>query len=534
MRKLFLFISILFVVSFKGYAQQRITGGSTINITEAPWQVILKQGSSYICGGSIIAPNFILTAKHCIEGVSPSAIQVVAGITCKNEASSSNTFSVSAIIPHPTLDVALLQLSTNLSYNSNRQAINYLSSTNSTYYSIGDTVMVSGWGWLTPNGYDPSNCLNAVNLHIISNQDAANALGEPVHDYEVACTGVGSVRQGACHGDSGGPLVNWSNTLNEYVLIGIVDWGRPDCSGNNSNSPSIFVRVSNIVSWINSSIYPISGPSPLCSGSSGTYTVANAPPSYTWTCGSYLTPGSASGNSKVFTASGSSGGLSWVAVNIGSTELVRKEVWVGKPSDIPTSHSVSMPQNTPTVITPPELTAYRQKMGITSYYWVWDQNTGGATLGSSYGATATVTIPGNGTYRLHAYGVNNCGNYTTGAPLFIFNISRSYSSSAYIMSAYPNPVSGQLNVNLEELETESSALSTSGSSISGSGGVSRAKPVYTIRLYNASGTQVLQTTASDPGTVQLNVGSLPNGIYTLHVTDGSASPPLTQHIVISH
>jgi hypothetical protein len=29
-----------------------------------------------------IAPDFILTAKHCIDGVSPGAIQVVAGITC--------------------------------------------------------------------------------------------------------------------------------------------------------------------------------------------------------------------------------------------------------------------------------------------------------------------------------------------------------------------------------------------------------------------------------------------------------------------
>jgi hypothetical protein len=276
----------------------------------------------------------------------------------------------------------------------------------------------------------------------------------------------------------------------------------------------------------------ISGSSLLCSGSSGTFYVSGAPSGYTWTSSSGLTAGSTSGYSKTFTGNTSDWVAGWVAVNLGSTELARKDVWVGKPYDIPSQHTVNMPVNTPTVITP-SLTAYRQKMGITSFYWVWSQNTGGATLGSSYGATATVTIPGNGTYSLHAYGINSCGGYTTGAPMFIYSISRSYSSS-YSMSAYPNPVSGQLNVNLEELETESTALSTSGSSISSSGGVSRAKPVYAIRLYNGSGTLVLQTTANDPGTVQLDVGSLPNGLYTLHVSDGSPSPPLTQHIVVSH
>jgi hypothetical protein len=45
---------------------------------------------------------------------------------------------------------------------------------------------------------------------------------------------------------------------------------------------------------------------------------------------------------------------------------------------------------------------------------------------------------------------------------------------------------------------------------------------------------VLQTTTGEAGTVQLNVGSLPDGIYTLHVHDGTDRVPLTQHIVISH
>jgi hypothetical protein len=95
-------------------------------------------------------PARSITAKHCATGLSPSAVQVVAGITCKNETASSNTFSVSEIILHPTMDVALLKLSTSISYNSSRQPVNYLISTDSAYYTVGNSAMVSGWGWLTP------------------------------------------------------------------------------------------------------------------------------------------------------------------------------------------------------------------------------------------------------------------------------------------------------------------------------------------------------------------------------------------------
>ena len=53
-------------------------------------------------------------------------------------------------------------------------------------------------------------------------------------------------------------------------------------------------------------------------------------------------------------------------------------------------------------------------MGITSFNWVWNANTGNATL-NNYGMYATVTIPGDGSYSLFAYGVNSCGgNYGYG------------------------------------------------------------------------------------------------------------------------
>ena len=160
-------------------------------------------------------------------------------------------FDVQQIITHPTLDVALLILESNIPVSNKTRSINFRSSLDTQYYNVGNKVSVSGWGWLTPDGYDPSQCLNSVDVNIISNATASIQLGETVSNYEIATAGIGSIRQGACHGDSGGPLVIWSNTLNDYVLIGVVSWGQPSCTGDNTNSPSVFVRVSKLISWIN-------------------------------------------------------------------------------------------------------------------------------------------------------------------------------------------------------------------------------------------------------------------------------------------
>lgn len=78
-------------------------------------------------------------------------------------------------------------------------------------------------------------------------------------------------------------------------------------------------------------IYPtITGPDVLDCGSPTAFTISYAPAGYTWSCSSNLTPGTASGNSKIFTATGS-GTSGWVAVNANGTELVRKTVSINLP-----------------------------------------------------------------------------------------------------------------------------------------------------------------------------------------------------------
>ncbi|MDR2234018.1 MAG: trypsin-like serine protease [Tannerella sp.] len=504
---------LVFVVAFQGLnAQQNITGGDDINITSVPWQVLVNVNGNDNGGGSIVAPNFILTAKHVVETspggsiYAPSAVKVYAGITCRSEKSSSNTFNVTNIIPHPTMDVALLQLSTNITFNSNRNAINWASTDNS-LYNAGRAVRVSGWGWLTPFGNAFAPCLQAVDVHIISNQDASNMLGTILAAYEMATTGVGSIRQGACNGDSGGPLTTLSNS-NEPMLIGVVNWALAGCSGNNGNSPSVYLRVSSILNWIGTNIINISGPNAICSGSSS-FSVSNAPNGFTWNSSSNLNISGSGTNVSVSTVSGANG-AGWISINHGGVELARKNVWIG----VPPTPLISGPSSVSTSSQP--VTYYANIQGytsstITNYEWSWQSDPANPMY--SYGNYINIYFNVAGSSRLSLRASNSCG-YSPWQYLYI-----NAGGSLYV-TYYPNPVSDVLNI---EVKTKDAVSARSIAAAS-----------YDIRLYDGQGTQLRQTVTKGESNTQFDVSGLPNGTYYLHVYDGVNAKPEMYQIIVKH
>lgn len=77
-----------------------------------------------------------------------------------------------------------------------------------------------------------------------------------------------------------------------------------------------------------SNVLIISGPSNVCSSSSFTFTVSNAPTGFNWTCSDGLSLSSPdSGTSATFV--GKTEGSAWVAINLNNNEIARKIITVG-------------------------------------------------------------------------------------------------------------------------------------------------------------------------------------------------------------
>jgi trypsin len=127
----------------------RIVGGDVIGIEKAPHQISLQDGSFHICGGSIIAPDLVLTAAHCTDGSSASRLRIRAG--SDRYASGGVVIRVAKIIQHVKFDYSsidydysILKLSEKLEFSDQIQSIAL--PLQDEKVEDGTECAVSGWG----------------------------------------------------------------------------------------------------------------------------------------------------------------------------------------------------------------------------------------------------------------------------------------------------------------------------------------------------------------------------------------------------
>ncbi|RHX99258.1 hypothetical protein DYB25_006181 [Aphanomyces astaci] len=228
-------LSALFAATTTVVAQEEIIGGVEAAVGQHLYVSGFRRNErgATSCGSSLIAPNVVLTAAHCI-GRGRKFVSI--GSHYKSGAKDGERIKVKQFIKHPkyhaksfTYDFAILILERPSKFPPVQVSFDTV--------APGTPAIVRGWGH-TSSGGASSELLLEVGVNSISNDKCAKMLpGYTVNDA-MLCAG-GKLGEDSCQGDSGGPLTVESN--GSVKLVGVVSWGV-GCA--QKDKPGVYSRIS--------------------------------------------------------------------------------------------------------------------------------------------------------------------------------------------------------------------------------------------------------------------------------------------------
>lgn len=228
----------------EGATENRVVGGTDAEPGSVPFQVSLQGVFGHSCGGAIVAPKWVATAAHCVQGSSPGNMKVLAGTNQLN--SGGQLYAVKQFFVHSRYnkpmfhnDVALVKLASAFEFDELVQPVEY------SEHELPDnaTLTLTGWGRLSTAGPIP-NKLQTIDLDYVNYEECKRLHGNS-DDVDVGHVCTFTKRgEGACNGDSGGPLVY------KGKLVGLVNFGVPCAKGY----PDAYARVSYYHDWLRTTI----------------------------------------------------------------------------------------------------------------------------------------------------------------------------------------------------------------------------------------------------------------------------------------
>ncbi|KAJ2742178.1 hypothetical protein GGI20_004671 [Coemansia sp. BCRC 34301] len=243
----------------------KISGGELVPSNDLKYVAFIqavRDSMGSTCTGSLIAPNVVLTAAHCIYRNSTelyTAKEFQVGFTRKTPDTNKKYkgYSVSKIVFLSSFNIATLKTDIAILVLTDKVPASVASPVQiyTGDYDQNTPVLAAGFGLTnaTDTNSIPKNMMQ-VSLTIGSDEYCKSKSGN--YDPKVHICTDGTPGKDTCRGDSGGPLLTpVDNGGSKYALLGLTSY-TPINSDNprglcaQSNGSGVYTRVAPYIGWI--------------------------------------------------------------------------------------------------------------------------------------------------------------------------------------------------------------------------------------------------------------------------------------------